>query len=278
MKSTGRIDEGKAWPESARVGPIEIHAIDVRRVEAAFTDISAGFDRLIEAAVEAEPRLAQQVAAQQTQQRRVRDLLKADRRYTRAEIRRAEAEREVAAGKLSSFDDTKIGPTPEQMIKGDYRETEIELEDQTIRRFTTFKNIGESRIVQLYRRGVIDEDGYAACSWYRNTWEDAGLAGSAPVARYEPTVPSGDVAFGHVPRTEYAVSARYDYRWARACLPPSPDCFLFELVVLDEASIADAAKISRIRKNAAKSIFQRAVALLFSRIQHLLTDRPTNDD
>lgn len=200
---------------------------------------------------------------------RVKAILARDDADRAAEYRRKMAEIEIEEGKTINLEDALIGPTPEQMERNQYVRVDVDVEYQRDQPVQTFRNVGDSRILQLHNRGVIDDQQFIACRWYRETWERGGLAGLPGVALYGEMQSGGDRYYGHIPKSEAAVAARKDYRWARGLISDKL-VHLFEAIVLYEHSIGTAAKIVRCRKERATLRFLMAASELHMGIMHLM--------
>ncbi len=201
-------------------------------------------------------------------------LLESDQAYRDAERNRGEALHAIEKGEWwkADIDDARLGPTPEQMAKAPYAEVEIEAPGQTDRKFTALQNVTVSRIVQLNRRGVIDDDCFAACHWYQRRFMDAGLAVAAATAAFDERLGGDGPVYGHMPRSEAAALARHDFRYARSFIPADV-VNLFDGVVLSEWTIKDAARATRCRFANAVAAFRHGAFLLHGGIAHLLPVR-----
>lgn len=200
---------------------------------------------------------------------RVRAILERSREDQVAEYRRKVAEIEIEDGKTINLEDTLVSPTPEQLQRSQYARVDVDVEYQRDQPVQTYQNVGESRILQLHWRGVIDDQQFIACRYYRERWEMGGLAGLPGVALYGEMSSGGDRYYGHMPKSEAAVAAREDYRWARKLIS-AKFVELFEAVVLHEATFGEAAKKVRCRKALAALRFKMAASELHMGILHLM--------
>ncbi len=212
------------------------------------------------------------VEADQRERSRVADLLCRDREEAKAEERRRAAEIEVAEGKFVNFEDLPVKPTPEQFAKGEYQTRIEDSPDGSIRSVAVLRRVTDLRIVQLHRRGVIDDDLFAACRWYRNIWERSGLAGGVAISSYD-TDPRGYREYGVMARTEMQAEARANYRWARNELISDVPRVVFEMVVLDEVGLTEAGIALGCGKSTARKRFLFAASELHMGIAHLLPIR-----
>lgn len=219
-------------------------------------------------------RIARGITASAREADRQARLLERDAEYREQELRREAAQHAIDQGQwwIAEIDDARLGPTPEQLAKGNYAEVQIEAPGQTARAFTAMQNVTVSRIVQLNRRGVIDDDCFAACNWYQKRFMEGGLAVAAATAAFDERLGGDGPLYGHMPRSEKAAHARHDFRYARSFIP-SDIVNLFDGVVLSEWSIADAARATRCRYANAVGAFRHGAYLLHGGIAHLLPIR-----
>lgn len=215
---------------------------------------------------------ADALAHEQARQRRI---ARRDVQDRQAEQLREAARINVESGNLASLDAARLGPTPEQLEKAEYRTVQIEAPEQTAREVTTLRRVTESRIVQLHQRGVLDDDMFAACRWYRERWERSGLDTGAAIAAYDGD-PRGEKLFGLMPRTEAQAEARDDYRFARGTIQPE-FVELFDGVVLAEATLDQAARAHRLSKRTVTLRVRAAALKLHGGIAHLLPVRLLGD-
>jgi len=210
---------------------------------------------------------------------RVAALLKRDRADFKAERRRKDAEREVKAGKFGNIEDTILGPTPELMRTGEFAPHTPDKTDGTVRSLTTLRRVQHSRIIALHSRGVLDDDTFPACLWYRKAWENCGFDLSASAAAWGEQIP-GERSYGFGPKTPAQVEARHNFRHARQVLVPDTSVLadvrllaLFDRVVLDELTIDEVALEHQCRRSTATLRLQLVAWRLRGGIGHLLPSR-----
>jgi hypothetical protein len=192
---------------------------------------------------------------------RVAALLQRDADDREQERLRGMAVKQVENGEFANLDDTVIRPTPEQMAKGDFVPFTPRGEEGTVRSVRTVRRRVTSQLVTLHSRGVLDDDLLAACKWYRDRYEAAQMNPAAGVAGYGASI-RGDRIYGHLPSTEWAAEARSDFRWAEAFIPIDARA-MFNLVILDDCAIQEAARVGCCRfSNASAAVKRGALSLL----------------
>ncbi len=123
------------------------------------------------------------VDRQHAERRRVTALIERDRADRAADRMREMAEMEVAEGKFANLADLVIEPTPEQFVQAKrrgaaFRKFTPRQMDGTVRKVTTYRRPDLPQVQRLILSGVIDADGFRACLWYRNLYEQTGLLGN----------------------------------------------------------------------------------------------------
>lgn len=192
---------------------------------------------------------------------RVEALLQRDAEEREQERRREMAVKQVENGEFANLHDTVMPPTPEQLAKGDFIPFTPRGEDGTVRSVRTVRRRVTSQLVILHSRGVLDDDLLAACKWYRDRYEAAQMDPAAGVGSYGASI-RGDRIYGHLPSTEWAAEARADFRWAEAFIPTDVRA-MFNLVILGDCAIQEAARVGRCRfANAAAAVKRGALELL----------------
>src|SRR3546814_13976993 len=68
-------------------------------------------------------------------------------------------------------------PTPEWLEKGDVRRFTPKQPDGTVRVIRTVRRDYGSVITRMYANGILDDDEFQACAWYRRMHEIAGMRG-----------------------------------------------------------------------------------------------------
>jgi hypothetical protein len=211
-------------------------------------------------------------AAREREKRRVAGLLKRDRTDAKADERRVAAQIEVEEGVFVNLTDASDGPTPEQLTKAEYRPFTVEGRDGTVRDSKAMKRVIPDRLIQLYNRGVLDDDTFPACAWYRKAWEETGLGITVSAGSYTPVIRGGSPRRDHLPKSAIGWEAWEDYRLARDGIP-LPFRTVVDLVVLDNETIEDAARKARIGFRNASATFRHGVFALHAAIGHLLPVR-----
>ncbi|GHH09296.1 hypothetical protein GCM10008023_05790 [Sphingomonas glacialis] len=205
------------------------------------------------------------------EQARVDGILRRDRAGTKTERKRREALAEVKEGKFGNLADTALQPTPELLRTGEFAEYIPDKTDGTIRTVPTLRRVQHSRIIALHKRGVLDDDTFPACLWYRKAWEGCGFDLSATAAAWGEQIP-GEKAYGHGGKTPAQVEARQNFRFAAAFIPDDMRK-TFDLVVLEELTITDAAREARCRYTNVTVMLKLAAYLLRGGIGHVLPTR-----
>ncbi|PZU59817.1 MAG: hypothetical protein DI547_04900 [Sphingobium sp.] len=206
------------------------------------------------------------------EQERVDGILRRDADDRREERRRAEAEIEVARGVFVNLDDTVVPPTPELLSKGDFVSYTPKGKDGTVRSVRTVRRRIVSMMVTLHSRGVLDDDQLQACKWYRDRYEAAQMEPRFGVSSYGESV-RGDPLYGHMPRSQWAAEARSDFRWAQSFIPEDVRD-TFELIVLQDRPMREAARDGRCRYANIAAAFRRGALALHGGIANRLTIDP----
>ncbi|WP_370034043.1 hypothetical protein, partial [Qipengyuania mesophila] len=107
----------------------------------------------------------------ETEEERVAALLERDALDREQERRRAIAVAQVESGEFANLDDTVVPPTPEQLEKGQFIPYTPRGENGTVRSVRTVRRLLISQIAYLYSHGVLDDDTFAACRWYKDRYE-----------------------------------------------------------------------------------------------------------
>lgn len=207
---------------------------------------------------------------------RVAGILKRDADDAERERRRAIAVAQVASGEFANLDDTVVPPTAEQLEKGEFTSYTPRGEKGTVRSVRTVRRLHITQITYLLSRGVLDEDLYRACRWYRDRFDAAQLAPGAGVQSYGDSV-RGDRIYGHLPHSQWAAEARSDYRWASSFIP-SNVCKLFDMVVLEDVTIGTAAMLTRCNYRNGRASFLKGAHSLFGGISYRLATVQNSDD
>lgn len=202
---------------------------------------------------------------------RVRNLLRRDRLDREVEARRTAARAELDRGRPVNITDASIGPTPEHAAKVPFEPYRVEKHEGTVRDVETVRRVSVNRVKQLHDRGVLTDDTYPACLWYQRQWEGCGFVLGATAASWGDQV-RGDPDYRLGPKTPAQWESRRNFRFARKAIPYDM-IGIFDLVVLEEFSIREAAQISKCRYSNAPKVVQAAALRLLGGIAHLLPVR-----
>jgi hypothetical protein len=202
---------------------------------------------------------------------RVANLLTRDIAYRAEEERRASARIDLGDGNFATLEDIVMPPTAEWLAQNAGRTMAVAARpDQwTDRPAETVRRRYEGdQLITLYGRGVIDDDLFKVCRWYRDRREAAQMDPSPRAMQYGETV-RGDPVYGHLPTTEWSAEARNDFRWATKFIPPSllPP---FQCVVISNRSFEETGKQIRRGHRYVKAAFLQAAHHLADGISHRL--------
>ncbi|BBD98037.1 hypothetical protein SAMIE_1015380 [Sphingobium amiense] len=207
-------------------------------------------------------------SVREAEEQRVAALLKRDADDREQDRRRTIAVAQVESGEFANLDDTVVPPTPEQLTKGEFRPYTPRGEKGTVRSVRTVRRVLISQIAYLYSHGVLDDDTFAACRWYKDRYEAGEMEPTAPVAGYGESV-RGDPIYGHLPKSQWAAEARSDFRFAQGFIPDDVSR-LFDLIVLEDQTLTSAAKASRCRYSNVRAAFLRGALALHGGIANRL--------
>lgn len=197
---------------------------------------------------------------------RVEAVILRDQRDRQQDLRRVTARVEFDQGRFVNLADTRDTLPDEQLAAGEFEEVTVFLPAETIRENVTIRRV--SRAYSLYQRGVLDNDTFPACVWYRDCFDFSGLD-PLIASTFEPKYGTGERDFSHLARTESQADARESFRFAREFVPLDVRP-LFELVILSDMAIADAAKLTRCRYANASAAFKRGALGLLEYVGPLL--------
>lgn len=179
------------------------------------------------------------------QRKRERELIARDREERIAEQRRQEAERAIENGGID-FQAAVLGPTPEQLAHGEFGHFGIELERQAARGAKGYRRMTVAACVKLHRDGKMNDEQLAACTWYRDRYDEAGLEGRVG------SVEIGKEVFGGTGPgllfTERQLNAQDEFRFARQFMKTHFIKF-FDNVILKDIPITRAARLSKSGRN-----------------------------
>lgn len=133
---------------------------------------------------------------------RVTAILRRDQRLIVEDKIRESARDQLQRGALVSLADTVLGPTEEWLAKGGTTSYTPRLPDHARHEVSntakTYRRMPCPVARKMMLQGVIDFEGYNACCWLAEVYEQAGLAGSIPSTDYEKEVfasPQGGLPF-----------------------------------------------------------------------------------
>lgn len=196
----------------------------------------------------------------QAEAERVAGILKRDADDAERERRRAIAVAQVASGEFANLDDTVVPPTAEQLEKGEFTSYTPRGEQGTVRSVRTVRRVLISQISYLLSHGVLDDDTFAACRWYKDRYEAGEMEPTASVSGYGASV-RGDPIYGHLPKSQWAAEARADFRYAQRFIPTDVQR-LFDNIVLQDQTLSNAARSSRVRYANVRAAFIRGALSL----------------
>jgi hypothetical protein len=231
-------------------------------------DLVRGFSGFFDSVAAAMQRIAAAASKPAQERARVRALLNTDAAEREQESRRRSAVIELDEGKFVNIEDTVLPPTPEWMEKADVVAYTPKGEDGTVRSIRTVRRLLISQLTYLHSHGVLDDDLYSACRWYKDRYEAAQMEPAAGIASYGETV-RGDPCYGHLPRSRWAAEARTDYRWAQTFIPLDVRD-LFEMVILQDQTLTDASRLARRGFRNVRASLLRAALELHGGIAHRL--------
>lgn len=187
---------------------------------------------------------------------RVAAMIARDRADKTAEHDRKRARIEVGNGSFVNLDDTVQPPTPEWLAKGEVRSFTPRLIGEggrtpTVKTVRTVRRVITQTAMRMVLVGKIDPDQYAACRWYRDVHDAAGIEGRYKTSHLSlagNVGGSGGGAQHPMAQHEFEAEARAAYRRARRVINPR---FLdvFENVVIHDLSLR-AASVKAKRDNA----------------------------
>ncbi|EQA97290.1 hypothetical protein [Sphingobium sp. HDIP04] len=204
----------------------------------------------------------------EAEQDRVAEILRRDREDAERERRRAVAEKQVESGEFANLDDTVVPPTPELLKTGAFVPYTPKGNNGTVRSVRTVRRLLISQIAYLYSHGVLDDDLFAACRWYKDRWDAAEMEPSAPVSSYGESI-RGDLVYGHLPRSQWAAEARSDFRFANSFIPIEV-VHVFDAIVLHDQTLRDVSKMIRRGDRYIKAALLAGALALHGGIAHRL--------
>lgn len=217
---------------------------------------------------------------------RVGKLLRRDRVEAAAELARVTAIGEVSAGRIKNLEDTFVRPTPEHARQVKFEHVTVE-KDGAGREVKALRRVSANRVKQLYDRKIFTDETYPAVLWYQRQFEAAGFDLGASAANWGEAI-VGERSYGAMPKSATAAEARHLFRFARggrrqdgddgeisfeSWSLPGDMLPTFDLVVLDEMTIQDAATETNCRYTNAALAVKHVALLLSERVSHLLPVR-----
>ncbi|WP_333837945.1 hypothetical protein [Novosphingobium sp.] len=201
---------------------------------------------------------------------RVADLIKRDKAERIAEQDRKAAELDVASGLTVNIGEAIIDPTPEWMSKGPVRTFTPRLEDGTVRTVKAYRRVSVPMVMKFWSAGRMNDDQVAACMWYRDTWEAAGLVGRVNSSHISLTGNTGGGGgMGQAPMAiqQREAEARDAFRQASAAVAPVL-LKMFDSIVLHDMPLSRARRFIRCRNG---QEFQRFLAACQDLLSHIET-------
>jgi hypothetical protein len=165
---------------------------------------------------------------------RVNQLISSDRVYERDILRQAEASIAVANGNFAALQDSVISPTPEQLEKGMFLPYTADTSKHSAAAATTVRRVLTPHVKTLHNHGKISDEQFAACLFYRDAYERAGMEGKIKSAQLDREV-FGGAGSGFM-FTEAELDAQAQYRGCRSVIRKNRLVF-FEMVVLGDKGI-----------------------------------------
>lgn len=191
---------------------------------------------------------------------RIADMVKRFNEYERADKALTQAQIAYANGNTQCFDETVIGPTPEQLLKAEYEPVEAKRDDgwQAKQAMTVHRKI-MSHALTFYHKGVIDDTGLQACRWYKDVYEASGLIGNIPSTDFTKEVfaaPQSRSMF-----SDWQIDMQGMWRAARLEMTAKWLPF-FDAVVLHDVSPRVAIRLARKRNGTEVGLFRDVVSEL----------------
>ena len=202
---------------------------------------------------QAPPTLAEMLL---NERKRIADVIARDKADRIADRDRLMAELEVRRGVFVNLDDTVMPPTPEWLAKGEVKPFTPRLigeggRTQTVKTVRTVRRVIISTVVRMALAGKITDNQFAACRWYRDVHDQAGIEGRYKTSHLSlagNVGGSGGNAQHPMAQHEREASARQSFRRARGAINPR-FVEVFEGVVIHDLSLR-AASIKAKRDNA----------------------------
>lgn len=205
---------------------------------------------------------------------RVNELISRDIRDRDQERFRLDAIIQVENGDFTNIQSTVLSPTREQLEKHEFNSHPTAPQEGTVRPRNTVRRVSPIQISTLRVTGVLDDDLYAACNWYRNTYEKTGWETLIKSSSYaEGGFGGGSIFYGHLPKTQRAAESRDDFRMAQAHIPKDYGD-VFNAVVIMDSSLTKQAELAQCRLSKIRSVFLGAALALHGGIAAILEIEP----
>lgn len=206
--------------------------------------------------------------------RRARLLVVQDRAERAADQRRKLAEMEVSEGNFVNLLETVVEPTPEWLAHFETTSFTAEQLDGTVRTVATVRRVRADAALRLWHNGKIGDLQFAACLWYRDRHEEAGLIGRYKTSRLDPMAgggAGGGLAQAPMARHQGEAVAREEFRRAQGAIPKRFLRF-FEAVVIEDASLRKAGRKMRCRNGRELAKFREASTALVDHLEEVGVD------
>ena len=185
------------------------------------------------------------------------------------------------SGNFERLDETVMEPTPEWEAKGDAENYTPRTEDGTVRTVKTRRRIDKPLIRRMWNAGRLTDEQYAACSWYRDRHDCAGLDGRYKSSHISLTAGTsgGGGGDGQSPMAlhEYEAQARIEFRAARAALPAFYLRF-FEAVVLGDVPLRRAGRFAHCPERKVQARFRSVIQSLTKHLEASKIEVKGGDD
>lgn len=179
---------------------------------------------------------------------RVASILARDAADREAEAARTLAESNLRRGAPANAADLIVPPTPEWIAQGDiipYRPRHDGQWASLSEGMTTMRRVLTPIAKRLFHAGKLNEEQFSACTWYRRTYDEAGLEGTLPGTDFLKEVWTAPQSRG-MNFTEEQIEAQKHLRNARAKIPSAFVKF-FEAIVLHDIPVKRAARTHKCR-------------------------------
>lgn len=205
---------------------------------------------------------------------RVDELISRDIRDREQERFRLDSIIQVENGDFTNIQSTVLSPPPEQLSKDHFNPHPTAPQAGTVRPRNTVRRVSPIQISTLLVTGVLDDDLYAACNWYRNTYEQTGWETLIKSSGYaEGGLGGGSIFYAHLPRSRRVAECRADFRMAESHIPKDYRD-VFNAVVIMDSSLTKQAELAQCRLSKIRSVFLGAALALHGGIAAILEIEP----